>query len=82
MQVLSLVWGGLAFFGMLVGFLPCLGAFNWLNIPFAGVGLIISIAALVNSKTPNNGAAIAGMICNAIAIGIGVIRLTLGGGIL
>jgi hypothetical protein len=82
MQILSLVWGILAFLGMIVGFLPCLGAINWLNIPFAGVGLIISIAALATSKTPNNGAAIAGLLCNGIAIIIGVIRLTLGGGIL
>lgn len=82
MQLLSLVWGVLAFLGMIVGFLPCLGALNWLNIPFAGAGLIISIVALVTSKTTNNGSAIAGLVCNAIAIFIGIIRLTLGGGIL
>ncbi len=82
MQIVSLVWGVLAFLGMLVGFLPCLGAINWLNIPFAGVGLILSIAALATSKTTNNGAAIAGLLCNGAAVIIGVIRLTLGHGIL
>ncbi len=82
MQILSLVWGVVAFLGMLVGFLPCLGALNWLNIPFAGIGLILSIVAVANSRNNNNGTAIAGLVCNGIAILIGLIRLKLGGGIL
>ena len=46
MQVLSLLWGILAIVGMVVGFFPCLGSLNWLNIPFAGVGIIVSGIAL------------------------------------
>ena len=45
MQILSLVWGILAILGLGVAFVPCLGSLNWLNIPFAVVGLIISIVA-------------------------------------
>lgn len=82
MQVVSLVWGILAFLGMVVGFLPCLGWINWVNIPFAAIGLIISVAALAGARAGNNGSGIAGLVCNGIAVIIGVLRLVLGGGIL
>ena len=42
MQVFSLLWGIVAIIGMLIGFVPLLGALNWLNIPFAGVGIILA----------------------------------------
>jgi hypothetical protein len=82
MQVLSLVWGVLAFIGMIVGFIPCLGALNWLNIPFAGIGVILSIVAIAGARGGNSGAAIAGLVANAIAVVVGAVRLVLGGGIL
>jgi hypothetical protein len=50
MQTLSLVWGILSIIGMFVAFFPCLGSLNWINIPFSGVGLIISIIALARKK--------------------------------
>jgi hypothetical protein len=81
-QTLSLVWGVLAFLGMLVGFLPCLGALNRLNIPFAAVGLILGVIAVATSKTRNNGPAIAGIVGCAIAVVIGLLRLKLGAGVL
>ena len=82
MQTLSLVWGILAILGMIVGFIPCLGAFNWLNIPFSGLGLIFSVIALASSDEQNRGAAIGGTICCAIAVMFGIIRLVIGGGVL
>ncbi len=82
MLMLSLVWGIMAFAGMMIGFLPCMGVLNWLNIPFAGVGFAISIAALLKTKEPNNSAAIVGALCSGAAVVIGVIRLWLGSGIL
>lgn len=82
MQILSLVWGILAFLGMIVGFIPCLGALNWLNIPFAAIGVIISIVAAAGARDGSKGTAIAGLFANIIALVIGVIRLTIGGGIL
>ena len=45
MQILSLVWGILAILGLGIAFVPCLGSLNWLNIPFAVVGAIISYTA-------------------------------------
>ncbi len=81
MQILSLVWGIIAVLGLGVAFIPCLGSLNWLNIPFAVVGLIISIVA-ASQPTPQKGAATAGIVLNAIAIALGAVRLVLGGGIL
>ena len=82
MQIVSLVWGILAFLGMVVAFLPCLGALNWVNIPFAGAGLVLSIIALATAKPENRGVAIAALAANSVAVAIGVIRLVLGGGII
>ena len=82
MQFVSLVWGILAVLGMVGAFLPCLGALNWVNIPFAGVGLVLSIIALATAKLENRGVAIAALAANSVAVAIGVIRLVLGGGII
>ena len=82
MQILSLVWGILAGIGMLIAFFPCLGSLNWLNIPFACLGLIISIIALATTKNKSIGGSIAGIIICGIAMLFGIIRLIAGGGIL
>ncbi len=82
MQILSLIWGVLAVFGMLVGFVPCLGALNWLNIPFAGIGIIVSGIAYGITKEESRTGSIAGMVCCVIALFFGIIRLVLGGGVL
>ena len=82
MQVLSLIWGILAIGGMFVGFIPCLGALNWLNIPFAGLGIIVSAIALGTAGEEPKGGSIAGLICCGFAVLIGLFRLVLGGGIL
>jgi hypothetical protein len=80
MQILSLVWGILAILGLGIAFIPCLGSLNWLNIPFAVVGAIISYTA--RSQPGSQGAATAGLVMNVVAIVLGVLRLMLGGGIL
>ena len=82
MLTLALVWGILAITGMVVGFFPCLGSLNWLNIPFSGVGLIISIVAVVTAKVEKKGGGIAGIVLCAIAVTLGLIRLVAGGGVL
>ena len=81
MQVLSLIWGILAILGMMVGFFPCLGALNWLNIPFSGIGIIISGIALGTVGDQPKGSSIAGLVCCIIALFFGIIRLALGGGV-
>ena len=83
MQLLSLIWGILAIIGMIVAFFPCLGSLNWLNIPFSGIGLLISIIALATAKEGSKkGGSIAGIVCCGIAILFGIIRLIAGAGVL
>jgi hypothetical protein len=82
MQLVSLVWGILAILGLGIAFIPCLGALNWLNIPFAIVGLIISIIAATNAPRGQNGVALTGIVLNTVAVLFGLVRLFLGGGIL
>lgn len=80
MGIVSLIWGILALLWMIVALIPLLGWGNWFMIPFAVVGLILSIIAITTNKGRITG--IIGLILNGFAIGIGTIRLLLGGGIL
>lgn len=83
MKTASLIFGILAILGMLTAFFPCLGSLNWLNIPFATIGLIISVIALAQAKPGEpKGNAIAGLVLCSIAMIFGMIRLIIGGGIL
>jgi len=83
MQIVSLTWGILALVGMLVGFVPFFGALNWLLIPFAGLGAIVSaIAAGTAPEGVSKGNSIAGLICCGIATIFGLIRLIVGFGVI
>ena len=82
MQMLTLIWGILSLVGMFVGFIPCLGWVNYVNIPFAVVGLVIGIVTLAKAPITGRGAAVAGTIMSAAAIVLGFIRLMLGGGVI
>jgi hypothetical protein len=78
-QLLALIWGILAMIGFGVAFLPCLGSLNWLNIPFAVVGLILSVVAASNAPAGQRGSAVAGLVLNAVAVVFGIMRLVAGG---
>lgn len=82
MQILSAVWGALAAIGMFIGFIPCLGSLNWLNIPFALAGLVVSIIALSQAKPGQKAMPVIGVVLCGIAVLLGFFRLLLGGGIL
>ena len=77
MGAISLIIGILVGIGLAIGFIPCLGWFNWLNIPLAIIGLIFGIVAM----TQGDGKGIAGFVICAIVIVLGLVRLVLGGGI-
>ena len=81
MQLLGLVWGILAIVGAMVTFFPCLGSFNWLNIPFSIVGLIVSVIGLARAEPGKKGAGTVGVVCCGVAIAIGIIRLMMGSGV-
>jgi hypothetical protein len=75
LQTLSLVWGVLAFVGMMISLIPCLGMLNYVNVPFGAVGLVLGVVTVATSKASNKIPAITGLACCAIAIAAGVLRL-------
>lgn len=81
MHVVGLIWGILAVLGMLVGFIPCLGALNWINIPFAGIGIIVGGVAYSRAFEDDKRSAMAGLILCTVALFFGLIRLVLGAGV-
>ena len=83
MQTLSFLWGGLACVAGVVAFIPFLGALNWLVIPFAGIGFLISIVALGTAKRHESRVgSILGVVLCGLVTGFGVLRLFVGGGVL
>ncbi len=79
MQIIGFIMGIFSMLGMLLGLLPLLGWLNWLVIPFAGIGLIISIVSIAISK--RGGIGIVGIVLCSIALLISIPRLIIGGGI-
>ena len=71
-NLISLIIGVVALLLALVAFIPLLGWANWLIIPLAIVGAVIG--AVGPAKTGRN--------LNLFVILVGVVRLSLGGGIL
>jgi len=71
-NIASLIVGFVALICAMVAFLPLLGWLNWLIIPLAIIGAGIGV---ISRGT-------AGRNLNLLVILIGVIRLSLGGGIL
>ena len=79
MQVIGFIMGILSILGMLIGLLPLLGWLNWLVIPFAGIGLIISIVGVAISK--QGGIGVVGIVLCSVVLFISIPRLIIGGGI-
>lgn len=70
MKTVSLLLGIICLLAMLVAFIPLLGWLNWIVVPMAVVGLIIS--SVSNAESGKK-------ICTIVVI-VGVIRLAMGGG--
>jgi hypothetical protein len=81
MQFLGLLFGLFSILGMFIAFLPFLGWMNWGIIPFAIVGLVISIVGTANARK-SKGLGLAAIILCCIAIVLGALRLSIGGGFL
>ena len=81
MGLISLVWGIFALLWMLLAFVPLLGWGNWFMIPFAVVGAILAAIGIAVTDPAKRGRAKAGLLLNAVAIVVGAIRLSLGGGL-
>lgn len=95
MKQASLIIGIISIFGMLIGFIPCFGWFNWLNIPLAIIGIIIGALAYGEERdayqnnyyqkegpiiSKNNGTP-TGLILCCIAFVLGSFRLVIGFGV-
>ena len=72
LNVVSIIIGVVAFILALIAFIPLLGWANWLIVPLAIIGAGVGMAS--RSKSGRN--------LNLFVILIGVVRLSLGGGIL
>ncbi len=82
MGLISLLWGIVAMFLMLIAFIPLVGWANWLVIPFAAVGAVIAAIGVMLSEKGNNGRAKAGLMLNLIVVVVAAVRLNLGFGVI
>ena len=73
--LLTLVWGGTAFVAVVIGMLPIGYYLNWFTVPFAGLGIILSLAALLVVRVRNSAFPIAAIPCNVVALVIALLRL-------
>ena len=71
LNLLSLLIGLVTFVMAIIAFTPLLGWANWIVIPIAAVGL--ALGAMSDKKTGRN--------LNLVVIGLGALRLVLGGGL-
>ncbi len=71
MKIIGSLFGIVCLLGMLIAFIPLLGWLNWLVIPLAVVGLIVS--SLVKSSSGKT-------MCIVVII-FGILRLMFGGGL-
>ncbi len=81
MGVISLLWGIVAVLWMLLAFIPLLGWGNWFMIPFAAIGVVLSAIAIAVTRREHRGRAKTALVLNVLAVAFGIVRLTLGGGI-
>ena len=82
MGLISLLWGIVSIVWMVLALIPLLGWGNWFLIPFATVGAVIGAIGIAITSPGNRGRAKAGLVLNAIAIIVGIVRLNLGAGII
>lgn len=82
MGLISLLWGIVSMLWMLLALIPLLGWGNWFLIPFAAVGAIIGAIGVLFTSSAKTGRARTGLLLNGIVIVVGIIRLSIGGGII
>ena len=82
MGLISLLWGIVALFWMVLALIPVIGITNWLLIPFAAVGALIAAVGILFTRSEKRGRAKAGLVLNGIVIVVAAIRLSMGGGLL
>ncbi len=81
MQIVTMVWGIVCAVFFLVALFPCLGALNWINVPLALAGLIVSIVQTAKPGLRARAGSITGISCCGVATVFGILRLIAGGGV-
>jgi hypothetical protein len=71
MKSIGRLFGIISLITMIIGLIPLFGWLNWIGIPLAILGLILSVLGKSNG----------GMVICAVAIIVGLIRLFIGGGV-
>ena len=82
MGLVSLLWGIVAMFLVLIALIPLVGWANWLVIPFAAIGAVIAAIGVMISDKGSNGRAKAGLMLNLIVVVVAAVRLNLGFGVI
>lgn len=82
MGLISLLWGIVAMLWMILALVPLLGWGNWFLIPFAAIGAIIAAIGMLFTASERRGRAKTGLLLNVVVIVVGVVRLSLGGGVI
>lgn len=82
MGLISLLWGIVALFWMVLALIPVIGITNWLLIPFAAAGAAIAAIGILFTRSEKRGRAKAGLILNGIVIVVAAIRLSMGSGLI
>ena len=82
MGLISLLWGIFAMLWMVLALIPLLGWGNWFLIPFAAIGAIIAAIGIAVTSPEKRGRAKTGLALNGIVIIVGILRLTIGGGVI
>lgn len=81
MQLVSVVWGIFALLGAFVAFFPCLGWMNWMILPFALIGLVLSLVARDQQARKGLPPSHTAVILNGSAVVVAFARLVIGGGL-
>ena len=82
MNTLSLVLGIISIVGMLIAFFPCLGWLNWIVLPIAFIGFVISLVNVTTLEDKERKPSTIGLILCVITLIFGSIRWFLGGFVL
>lgn len=82
MGLISVLWGIVAMFWMVIALIPVIGITNWLLIPFAAFGAVIAAIGIALSAPVKRGRAKAGLVLNGIVVVVATLRLGMFGGVL
>lgn len=84
MAFASFLLGTFSLVGVAITIIPLLGWLNWLILPLAVAGLLLGLLSAYSSAQREHSSCLAtlGIILNCVALGLGILRLAIGGGVI